>query len=433
MKNIFSFLILFFSINAGFAQFIIPVQPEHYDFISRVKVPRCGTDWHTQSLTNTNPQYAAARNDYETAINEWISRNAHSGVQSTLTIPVVVHVIWKTAAQNIGDPQVISQIDVLNEDYGRYNADTTNTPAGFQAVAANTGIQFCLAQVDPQGNPTTGIEHIQTTATSFSTNDNVKHSATAGANAWDPTRYLNIWVCNLSNGLLGYAEFPTASVSQTFGVVIQYNAFGRIGTLQAPFNNGRTCTHEIAHCFNLFHIAPSASCVDNDQCADTPVPHDQLITSCPTYPLLDACNTVAPGVMFMNFMANAPDDNCMNVFTLNQAARMNAVLNIAPYNALVTSTACMPLGINSQASSSESISVFPNPTSGIFSVSFSSTSVSKIRIYDMLGNLVQEFSRDEMKNESVEIDLSEKADGVYFLQVITGENKLISRKIILTR
>ncbi len=396
--------------------------------------PHCGTDMHTRALTQNDPHYSVSRNDYENAVNEWISRNYNPHVQSVRVVPVVVHVVYKTPLENIGDPQVISQIDVLNEDYARQNADTVNTPAAFQPVAANTGIQFCLAQTDPSGNPTTGIEHISTATISFTTNDFVKSASTGGANSWDPTRYLNIWVCNLSNGLLGYGEFPTSTLSQTFGVVIQYNAFGRIGTLQSPFNTGRTCTHEIAHCFNLYHIAASASCVDNDQCADTPVPHDQLLSSCPTFPLLDACNTTSPGVMFMDYMTNAPDDNCMNMFTADQSARMNAVLNVSPYNSLVTSTVCSPAtGINNPLLSADGISIYPNPSSGIFSVKLSATPVSGISVYDVLGNKIAEFTPTEIKNDVYEMDLSGQAEGVYFLQIVTAEHKVINRKIILAR
>lgn len=392
----------------------------------------CGSLEHSKSLSLINPDYSNARSQYENAVTTWISKNSQPTVQSSITIPVVVHVVWKTSPQNIPDSQIVSQIDVLNEDYGRTNPDTVNTPAGFLSVAANTGIQFCLAQIDPLGNPTTGIERIPTLTTAFTTNDNVKHSSSSGADAWDPTRYLNIWVCNLSGGILGYAEFPTGTVSQTFGVVIQYNTFGRVGTLLAPFDNGRTCTHEIAHCFNLFHISANSSCIDNDQCADTPVPSSTLLSSCPTFPLLDACNPISPGVMFMNYMTNAPDDDCMNLFTLNQSARMNAVLNIAPYNALATSNACVPLGINDPENYSHLISIFPNPSSGIVKVNFPSQQISKIIVLDVLGNVIGEYSRNPIKNDSFEIDLSDQSNGVYFLQIITQENKLVNRKIILS-
>jgi len=187
----------------------------------------CGTMDHETFLNQQDPARAANRQAYEQATQAYIAANQNAmTTQSVMTIPVVVHLLWKTAAQNITDQQIQSQITVLNQDFGRTNPDASNTPAAFVPVAANTTIQFCLAQRDPNGLATTGIERFNTSVTSWSANDNMKHTATGGLNAWDPTRYLNIWVCNLGGGLLGYGEFPTSTVSQTFGVVILYSAFG---------------------------------------------------------------------------------------------------------------------------------------------------------------------------------------------------------------
>ncbi len=375
-----------------------------------------------------NAAEAASRENYEAALQNWMQQNSSGITATTITIPVVVHVVWKTATQNITDQQVFSQIDVLNEDYGRNNADTINTPSGFQPVAANTGIQFCMAQVDPNGNPTNGIDRVQTGANSFSGNNDVKFSSSNGADAWDPSRYFNIWVCNLV-GPLGTSEFPTSVLSQTFGVVIRYNVFGRVGTVSAPYDNGRCCTHEIGHCLNLLHPTISSSCIDADQVADTPVSSSQLNNSCQTYPLLDACNPTAPGVMYMNYMNAYSDDDCVNMFTAGQAARMNAVLNIAPYNSLDTSTACGPLGIIRHESGAELIYVSPNPSQGIFTLNMNGNNTAKITVYDIIGNVIAEYST---VTGTLQVDLSAESKGIYFLQVITKENVLINKKIILS-
>ncbi|MBI3510618.1 MAG: T9SS type A sorting domain-containing protein [Bacteroidetes bacterium] len=397
----------------------------------------CITD-HNENIKKQND--AAYRNDraaYENSVQQWIAAHAGNSVQSVITIPVVVHVIYKTAVQNISDNQVYSQMQVLNEDYGRTNPDTVNTPSGFQSVAANTGIQFCLAQVDPGGNATTGIEHIPTAVTSWTQNDNVKHTSLGGKDAWDPTRYFNIWVCNLGAGLLAYGEFPTGTVSQTFGAVVLYSAFGSNHTsygtfadIMAPYDYGRSATHEVAHCFNLYHISPSNTCVDNDQVTDTP-PIELFPTGgCPAYPLLDACNTVTPGAMFMNYMFYE-DDNCMNLFTAGQAVRMNAVLNVAPYNSLVTSNACVPLGINSFSNENE-ISVTPNPSSGKFILNVKKNSGADIVVYDNYGNLVMKIDRAEVEKGIFEMDLSSMADGIYFIRM-NGNEEAGGKKIIICR
>ena len=339
-----------------------------------------------------------------------------------LTVPVVVHVIWNNASQNITDAQVISQIDVLNEDYGRTNSDTVNTPAGFLSLAANTEIQFCLAQTDPNGLPTTGIIHKQTTQTSFLTDDKVKHTSTGGEDAWDVTRYFNIWVCNLSSGVIGYAEFPTASASNTFGVVIHYQFFGRTGNVTAPYNKGRSCTHTLAHCFNLYNLNADASCQDIDSVPDTPTPSSNVF-GCSTYPLLDACNPTAPGVMFMNFMSYA-DDSCMNLFTQGQKARMRQLLSSSPYYALTNSTVCLPLGTQ-EIAEIPALQIYPNPAEESVTVKVSGPTATerKIQIRSLDGKEIITKSLPQSTNQ-IEIDLKKMEPGMYLISVGGSTTKL---------
>ncbi len=337
----------------------------------------------------------------------------------TITIPVVVHVLWKTSAENISDAQVQSQIDVLNEDFGRINADTINTPAVWQSIAANTEIQFCLAQTDPLGNPTTGIVHVQTTVNSFTNDDAVKFHAQGGDDSWDATRYFNIWVCNLGNGFIGYAAFPSFP-QNIYGVVMKYNVFGRIGNIDPSYNKGRSTTHEIAHCFNLSNLAPVSNCVDNDSVPDTPTP-SVASYGCPTYPLLSACNPVT-GDMFMNFMAYT-DDSCMNLFTLGQKQRMRAVLTSPPYNSLSTSNVCNYTGINKLNNISPHL-VFPNPSGGKFIVE----AKGDLIIYNLYGKRI--FQQKLISGKS-EIDLSNYSKGIYFIYLSSEKGEIFTGKIIL--
>ena len=323
----------------------------------------CGTMLNLERLKSQNTKFEQKRMTYEETILKYISNSQNQKAsQVVITLPVVVHIVYNTAAQNISVAQVQSQIDVVNEDFGRTNADAVNTPTVWSSVAANTNIQFCLAQRDPNGNPTTGIERKQTTVTSFTTDDKVKANSTGGLDAWDPTRYMNIWVCNMGGGLLGYGEFPTGSVSNTFGVVIQYNAFGRVGNVASPYNLGRTLTHEFSHCFNLFHIwgDDGTACTGSDFCGDTPN-QAGATSGCFTFPNTDACTTTSPGIMFMNYM-DYSDDNCLNMFTQDQSTRMNAVLNVAPYNALKTSNGCTTVTLQANDAGISSI-IQPNGNS----------------------------------------------------------------------
>jgi hypothetical protein len=187
------------------------------------------------------------------------------------TIPVVVHVVYNTNAQNISDAQVQSQIDILNQDFQKLNADTTAVPSAFKPLIADCKIQFCLAKQDPYGNPTTGILRKYTSKTAFSDNDDIKKSGRGGDDAWPASSYLNLWVGNLSGGLLGYAQFPGGTAA-TDGVVVLYSAFGNTGTVSAPYHKGRTTTHEVGHWLNLRHIwgDDSGACTGSDGVGDTP-------------------------------------------------------------------------------------------------------------------------------------------------------------------
>jgi hypothetical protein len=239
--------------------------------------------------------------------------------KAVITIPVVVHVVYNTSSQNISDAQIQSQLNVLNQDFRKLNSDVNLVPSTFTSLVADAEINFCLANRDPAGNATSGIVRVQTNQSSFSTNNGVKFASSGGSNAWPANQYLNIWVCNMSGGILGYAQFPGGGAS-TDGVVVGYTCFGTTGTAQAPFNKGRTTTHEVGHWLNLRHIWGDATC-GNDLVSDTPV-HNTSNYSCPSHPRSNSCGTSAE--MFMNYM-DYVNDACMQMFSNGQKARMRAL------------------------------------------------------------------------------------------------------------
>ncbi|SDC01568.1 M43 family zinc metalloprotease [Williamwhitmania taraxaci] len=268
---------------------------------------------------------------------------------STIVIPVVVHILHRGesvgSGRNISEEQVRSQIAVLNEDFRRQNADAVKTPGAFVPVAADPNIEFRLASADPNGNPTNGISRTVTSIATYTLGYNsdksvneistrIKYTSQGGKDAWPTDRYLNIWVCDLASGLLGYAQFPFdyATKPNTDGVVIDYMCFGRKGNLTPSFNLGRTTTHEVGHWLNLRHIWGDSDC-GNDECSDTPTQKDRNF-GYPSFPLIAAnpangwfgprCSTNDVSSMFMNYM-DYTDDPCMNIFTNNQRDRMRAV------------------------------------------------------------------------------------------------------------
>lgn len=298
----------------------------------------CGANEVLARQLMENPLLQEKMKDVERQTQEFI-QNGGANDRVVVTIPVVVNVVWNTTAQNISDAQILTQIDVLNKDFRRLNADAANTPSVWQSIAADCEVNFCLATQDPSGAATTGIRRRQTTVTSFSTNDAVKFTAQGGIDAWDRNKYLNLWVCNLSGGLLGYAQFPGGAAA-TDGVVCTYTAFGTNGTATAPFNLGRTATHEVGHWLNLYHIwgDDGTACTGTDQVSDTPNQADENY-GCPAFPQV-SCSNGPNGDMFMNYM-DYTDDGCMNLFTAGQKARMQALFGTGGARvSLLTSPGC---------------------------------------------------------------------------------------------
>jgi PKD repeat protein len=312
------------------------------------EVVRCYTTEMQQALRNEGKLQES-----DAEFEQWIAgriaamRN-EGGIESEYVLPVVVHIIYQTENNpwNISDAQVFSQMEVLNEDFLRTNPDTTNTPVAFQPAAVNTGISFCLAQRDPQGNPTTGIiRHAFPNTTTWSSG--AFNSTVKPATIWDPTKYMNVWVANLSGGVLGYAQFPTGSGlpglsggtnANTDGIVLLYTSVGRppFNPFPSVYNRGRTATHEVGHYLGLRHIWGDGGCSVDDFCADTP-PSDASNFGCPVTHV--SCGNVD---MVQNYM-DYTDDACMNIFTADQKARMIAVMQNSPRRlTLPTSLSCLP-------------------------------------------------------------------------------------------
>lgn len=319
----------------------------------------CGTVAYNQ-LRNPNPNQEVdfeqwllknqRLGSYLTPANQTIplSGGANAKTAPTYYIPVVVHVVHNGepvgVGSNISESQILSQIEVLNEDFRRQNADTVETPAGFLGVAADFEIEFVLAKQDPNGLPTDGIVRVQGSRTSYGFfND----SELKGESYWAAEDYMNVWVANLSGGLLGWAQFPVSSLEGledantnrlTDGVVIGHQYFGSIDKdptagLQAPWNLGRTATHEVGHFLGLRHIWGDGNCSFDDFVSDTPLASVES-TGCPV-----SKSTCASLDMFQNYM-DYTDDGCMNIFTEGQKQRVDVVMVNSPRrNTLPTSHA----------------------------------------------------------------------------------------------
>lgn len=229
----------------------------------------CGVMAEFHRIAERDPGYRTRLAGIEDATQRRVARMNVAKLVA-VTIPVVVHVVYKKAAHNISDAQVASQFDILNADYGAANTDLPNVPAPWKSLVGNAKIKFRLAKVDASGKPTAGIVRVKTTVDEFAQDETVKRSVAGGSDPWDTARYLNIWVCNLGDNLLGYAQFPGGPAT-TDGVVIRNIAFGSNGIAAKPFDLGRTSTHEIGHFLNLRHIwGDTEDCSGSDLVSDTP-------------------------------------------------------------------------------------------------------------------------------------------------------------------
>ena len=307
-------------------------------FFANAQQRNCGTMQHLDEIRQRDPGVDNRMDVENLDIKHWISNNTSSSksMPNIITIPVVVHVIYKNSSQNISDAQIFSQIDILNEDFRMNNSDASSVPSAFAGAAADCEIEFCLAVRDPNGNVTTGITRTYTTTSSFSGYTSMKYSSTGGQDAWNTSDYLNIWVCNLASGLLGFATFPGGN-SSTDGVVCDYAYFGNTGTATSPYDLGRTATHEVGHWLNLYHIWGDSYC-GNDYVSDTPK-HEESNYGCPSYPHASSCSgTGSSGEMFMNYM-DYTNDACMFMFSTGQKNRMRATLN-GSRSSLLSSLGC---------------------------------------------------------------------------------------------
>ncbi len=400
-----------------------------FSFGLQAQQRHCGYVDKLEALRKADPTMDARLAQIEKQTQQQVNSQGKTTV--VVTIPVVFHILYTNTTQNISDAQVQTQMTVLNNDYRRLNADKTNTPSTWSSIAADCEIQFCLAQRDPSNNPTNGIIHKQTTVNQIGNTNKYYQNSQGGDNIWDRNKYLNIWVCDIDGGgTLGFAYPPGATGASDDGVVIDYRYLGTIGTVQAPFDKGRTATHEVGHWFNLKHIWGDdfGNCGGTDNVTDTPNQGDATF-GCPNFPKTDNCATSSPGIMFMNYM-DYSDDNCMNMFTAGQKTRMTSAINGARVS-LLSSQGCVPVGIRESALEN-SVKIFPNPGTGVFTVSLDGSPLPfTTRVYNLLGELITEVPASGLKS-SASFDISNKQNGVYFVE-ISLEGKAVMKKVTLTK
>ena len=389
----------------------------------------CASSAYIDQQKSADPSFVNRINDIENFVQRQkvTARELGQVAPSIITIPVVVHILYKTAAQNISDERIKSQITALNNDFRRKNADTVNTPQRFKGIAADVEIEFQLATADPNGRATNGIIRKTTSVTRWSTDDKIKFSSQGGDDAWDSHSYLNIWIGDLTT-FLGYSSLPGAAAEKD-GVVINYIAFGTIG-VAAPYELGRTATHEVGHWLGLKHIWGDSYCGD-DLVEDTPK-QGNFTVGCPTS-FVTSCNNGEMGDMYMNYM-DFTNDACMNLFTKGQKQRMLSFFKDgAPRNLLLASKGLnQPWITELPAETTKSnFKFYPNPTRGemILDFNYNESWVGKtISIVNINGVVVMKV---QITSKIERLNVSQLKAGMYFIQGENGDQKIRQKLVRL--
>ncbi|WP_231374006.1 zinc metalloprotease [Aureivirga marina] len=284
--------------------------PENVSTEENVEFRNCLTSEVLEKQALEDPTILQRMNQIEDFTKTYRTRERSATERSSIVyIPVVIHVVYYNYYENISYSQIQSQIDVLNRDFNKLNSEVSTIPSEFEDDAAAFNIYFYLDQ----------IVRVQSNRSSWGDSSDIKYSNRGGSDAWDTSKYLNIWVGNIGDGILGYAQFPGGNPN-TDGVVVSPQFFGTTGYVQTPFDLGRTTTHEVGHWLNLRHIwGDSRNCAVDDFVYDTPSQNSPNY-GCPSYPTYH-CNT---SDMFMNFM-DYTDDACMSMFTNGQKVRSRAL------------------------------------------------------------------------------------------------------------
>lgn len=361
---------------------------------------------------------------------------------SVYIVPVVVHIIHNGGPENVPDAAVYGQIDAMNEDFGRYGGGANSSPIG-----ADMGIRFCLATVDPQGKPTTGIDRVQSPYTYLNTENEM---LTKNLSRWDQKKYLNIWVVKrigANDNEQGYSYYPEDVVNTKYferdGIVVNYKYFGRGQSYNpAKWNKGHTTTHEAGHYFNLIHLwggdgPGQGGCGDDDKVDDTP-DCDQLYQS-QYLPLYDSCATPKQ-CGFYRMIENHMDyseDRCKNLYTQGQKARMREAIRtwrsgLVSYTN-VFYTGCRDLYLEKNPAKGDKLVILPNPANEklILSPLFETEKSAELIMIDELGRVVLRQSIPRMQYDRIPVSLATMRSGMYVVILQTLENTFKDKILIL--
>lgn len=348
---------------------------------------------------------------------------------NVIKIPVVIHVVYHTQDEKLSAAKLNSQIEALNKYFRRQNADTVNAPLYFRQFGADCEIEFQLAVSDPKRRSTSGIVYKYSPIVKWKADDQVKFSASMGDDAWDPTTYLNIWVCNLDR-FAGYATMPGGDLKKD-GLVISYSVFGTNNNTNG-YSMGKTAVHEVGHWLNLKHLWGDEYCGD-DGVGDTPKQASYTV-GCPKTSRV-TCGNGPYGDMYMNYMDYTNDD-CINMFTQGQKQRMRSLFAAGGVRSGFLSSKGLdaPLIVESALPEDEPKwlhpQVYPNPAASQLNLdlTYDARWLGKtIYISNLQGQNVMTLV---ISSKRQQIDISRLTPGVYFLAAKKDDGESIKERFI---
>ena len=393
---------------------------------------KCGYDAVFEELIQTDPYLANRTEALEKFTSNWISNQMQiAEVRDIITIPVVVHVVWNHPSDNISAFQIQSQIAILNEDFRMLNDNVSIIPDEFIGLAADIGIEFCLATLDPDGHPTNGITRTETTYEKVGNllevvsngTPRIFHTTLGGKDAWNPGHYVNIWVADMGD-LLGFGAAPQQFTDPNEdGIIVDPDSFGNTCRGDSKHQLGRTATHEMGHYFNLQHIWGKTGCNEDDFVDDTP-DQDRFHTGCPTHPSV-SCGS---NDMFMNFM-DYSEDACIAMFTHGQKLRMLAVLSEnGPRYSLTQSNGC---GLLDTTPKDNTVTIYPNPANQCVHVDFNTNMTGKVivSLFDNTGRLIYKEENNASNIQSIPVE--DYPEGIYFLNISNNTKTSLTEKVFI--